>query len=126
MKNMYDNHYDKAIVPMYVALYEMGDYMSEDECDALSSIGFEGVKASVTLVREPAEPDCGILSPDIKISDVDVESAPVELVLFRDVICKAAADYIYDNEDQIAYGHEAKDAFDWMDYHRTEIKREAC
>ena len=116
-KDMYQHHYDKALVPMYVSLVDLMDYISEEDYDSLQGLQFKGVDATLTIKREREDYDT-CLPEGYSISDIDVAWAPCECVLFREKIIRAAEDYIYSNEDEILTSDNVREAFHWMDVER--------
>lgn len=114
---MYQHHYDKATVPMYVSLLDMMDYLNEEDYDSLKGLGYKGADATLTVRREYENDEVG-LPMSYDIDDIDVAWAPDECVLFREKICQAVEDYIYSNEDVVLSGDGVAEAFHWMDVAR--------
>ena len=121
MKSMYQHHYDKIVLPVYLHLYDIADYMSDDEYEELSSEGFTGIDATITIRREPAEPEVGI-PVSYAIDDIDVAWA--DQILSREAVCKAATDYIWSNEDTYTSASMVENKFGLLDEERKNLRYE--
>lgn len=114
MKEIYHHHYDKAIVRIHIDLYELEETLRWGDYEALDAMGFQGVDASITIYREPADQEVGITGINYYIDDIDVAEIDTRFVLFKSAVYQAAEDYIYTYESEITGSEEVERAFSYI------------
>ena len=112
-KPFYKHHYAKVTVPVFIPLYDLADYLCEEDADALERMGFSGAKVTLTVRRDPEDKEDGI-PVSYSIDDVDVDDTNMHC-LYEDNIIRACEDFVATNEEDYLADERVKDAFHWFD-----------
>ena len=119
MKRYYEHRYNKVSDPFVVQLYEIGDYLSEEDYENVSNF-IDKIGFTVTVEDETNDKETGYIG-GFRLDDWDMQPIPDSLVLFRDVLSKAVEDYVWDNEERILEDEKVNRAFDWFYAEREHI-----
>lgn len=119
MKPWYQHHHDKVIVPFYLPLHELSEEMGCEDYDSLNELGFEGICVSITIHREPADPETGIMTPTLYLDDIDVDHTDISL--FREKIYTACESWVYTYEDDILSSDKVREAFEYFDENHKKV-----
>lgn len=115
MKQTHLHIYNKVVVPIRLELYQIADYLSDGDYEALAGLGFSCVGVSVTISRTPIEKEVGRLVHEYEIIDIDVDRIGEDFILFKDKVVRACEDYVYTYESDIVSMDRVQEAFEWFD-----------